>query len=374
MRLALCGNVFPADTPAAVCAALRGPVQELSALLREHGWPGEPGFGLYLAHRAAREFRRDPARMAKLRAALSRAGVAVWTANAFPFGGFHGTRVKEQAFQPDWRSTERLQFTLDVAEVLAEIAPGEGVRSVSTCPLGYGPDAVRSARTVEHLQRVQEAFVDLEARTGQRFVLAIEPEPDGGFERVTGLATWIAERLPDADRIGVCWDLCHSAVVGETAEDVLATLQETGVPVGKVQVSAALAVRGRFGPAAAARLAAFADDPYLHQVRGRDLEGRPRAWSDLPRLLARDPLPEVEDLRVHCHVPLHHDDYGDGLTPTPWRAALAAAVAAGIRDFEVETYTLPVLPEALRAEGMVATMAAEMRACGSALGLVDADS
>ena len=367
MRLALCGNVFPADTPAAVCAALRGPVSELALRLRDGGWQGQPGFGLYLPRRTALEFLRERPRVAKLRAALSKAGVSVWTANAFPIGGFHGDRVKDQAFLPDWRSTERLQYTLDVAELLAEVAPGAGTVSISTCPLGYGPDAVRSPRSVEHLRRVQAAFVELEARTGLRVVLAIEPEPDGGFERVSALAEWLAGHLPGADRIGVCWDLCHSAVVGESAAEALTALQQTGVPVGKVQVSAALAVRGALDAAAAARLAAFSGDPYLHQVRGRHEDGRPAAYSDLVRLLDSEPLPQLEDLRVHCHVPLHHDDFGDGLTATPWREALATVAASGISDFEVETYTLPVLPPPLRAAGMVATLAAEMLACRAVL-------
>lgn len=374
MRLALCGNVFPADTPAAVCAALRGPVRELTGRLRDGGWIADIGFGLYLPQRVACDFRRDQARVAKLRSAIADSGATVWTANAFPFGGFHDRLVKERAFLPDWRDPERLQYTLTVAELLVELAPAAGTMSVSTCPLGYGPDARRSRRSLEHLRRVEEGFAELEQRSGVRVILAIEPEPDGGFERIGELASWIAEQLPDAKHIGVCWDLCHSAVVGESAEDVLAALAETKVPVGKVQVSAAMAAPGPLDAELAAQLQGYTSDPYLHQVRARFADGRAAAYSDLPRLLAQDPLPEIEDLRVHCHVPIHTLELEPPLEPTPWRAALQAARNAGIGDFEVETYTLRVLPSELRRGGMVGTMVEEMLACAAELQLLDQDS
>lgn len=374
MRLALCGNAFPADTPAAVCAALRGPVRELTGRLREGGWTEDIGFGLYLPYRVAMDLRRDRARVDKLRSALAVSGAAVWTANAFPFGGFHDARVKERAFQPDWRDPERLQFTLAVAELLVGLAPEAGTVSVSTCPLGYGPEAVHSMESVEHLKRLQDGFRDLERQSGVKVLLAIEPEPDGGFERVDRLCAWLGEHLPDADRLGVCWDLCHSAVVGESPEDVLSALADSGVPLGKVQVSAALAATGPLDARLAAALEAFSEDPYLHQVRARDAAGEPMAYRDLPQLLAQDPLPPLEALRVHCHVPIHAEGLDRALRATDWRTPLAAAQAAGIEDFEVETYTLRVLPRALRRGGMVGTMVEEMLACAAATGLLDAQS
>ena len=41
-------------------------------------------------------------------------GAYVFTLNAFPLGPFHGTRVKERVYEPDWRTGERVSFTRDV--------------------------------------------------------------------------------------------------------------------------------------------------------------------------------------------------------------------------------------------------------------------
>ena len=45
----------------------------------------------------------------------------LYTVNAFPYGPFKGQVVKEQVYEPDWRSEERTQYTIDVADVLADV-------------------------------------------------------------------------------------------------------------------------------------------------------------------------------------------------------------------------------------------------------------
>lgn len=361
-RLALCGNVFPAESAAEALAALRGPALEWAHAVRAAGGPARPGFGLYLAASAAAEMRRQAAQRAELRAALAAAGLEAWTANAFPFGGFHGTRVKERAFLPDWTDPARLAFTQDVIEVLADVAPPAAALSISTCPLGYGAEARTHPAAREHLLRARD-FCDLwSQRRGAPVRLALEPEPDGAFERVAALAPFLSEleadRAPAARRLAVCWDLCHSAVVGEEPAAAWAALRAHGVSLGKIQVSAALCAPGRVTSAARARLAAFASDPYLHQARALDAQGAPRSWRDLPDFLADPQAESCVQLRVHCHVPVHHADFGDGLTGTPWRAVAAAARAQGL-DLELETYTLPVLPVSVRAGRSVPSILAQ---------------
>ncbi len=371
----MCGNVFPGDTPGAVFSVLEGPVREWAQRLRAAGHPGPIGFGLYLSASAAGPVARSEEKRGRLARSLSQAGVETWTANAFPFGGFHERRVKERAFLPDWRSRQRLAFSCRVSETLGHLLMPGDEASVSTCPLGYGPDARRSPRTVDHLRRMQDGLLSLEERTGVRVVLALEPEPDGAFERVDELAGWLAEQLgedaaPAERRIGVCWDLCHSAVVGEPVEQTAEVLEQTGVPLGKVQISAALQFEGGLDAVRERRLRRLAEDPYLHQVRGLLRDGRPFAAGDLVRLLDQPAvLEQIESARIHCHVPVHLEDFGDGLRGTSWREGLAAARAAGCRDYELETYTLPVLPESYGGRDQIGTMVDEMACCARALDL-----
>ncbi|KAA3604530.1 MAG: hypothetical protein DWQ01_22100 [Planctomycetota bacterium] len=376
-RLALCGNVFPAETAAAVFSALEGPIPAWVEGLRRRGYTGSLGLGLYFACDAARQFLHSDEKLARLSQDLCRLGLDVWTANAFPFGGFHGQRVKEKAFLPDWRSSERVAFTCSVARILAHLMMPDSVGSVSTCPLGYGPDARRSPAALNHLRTAQENLLLLEERTGVRLYLGLEPEPDGAFERIADLATWLREQLyPDVDpkdrRIGLCWDLCHSAVVGEGVEEAWQVVCETEVPIAKVQISSALQIQGPVDAAARQRLEELSGDAYFHQVRGNLADGRPCAFSDLPRFLEFPDHEVVEELRIHYHVPVHCQDYGDGFRATPWLQPMKFLQQAGIQDFELETYTLPVLPAAyLQGKGLVGTMVEESLVCGKHLGLLD---
>ncbi len=354
-------------------AAIRGPATEWSQALQASGLKPPFGFGLYLAANAARTFAMDYGARQELKSALQEAGLVCWTANAFPYGGFHDKVVKQAAFSPDWRTAERLRFTLDVAKVLLDVAPNDGSPvSISTCPLGYGQAAVDDPASIQHLQIVASAFTALSEASGRRLQLAIEPEPDGGFERVSELATWLNERFTaeQLQSLGVCWDLCHSAVVGEDTQIVLASLKSTGVPLAKIQISSALQLRQQLTPALSQRLSQLTQDAYLHQVRGVDGQGQAFAFADVPDFLATPAQHDGLDLRVHCHVPVCRSNFGDGMQGTEWKAAVELAQQAGYRDFELETYTLPGLPgEVLEGGSMVETMKSEMLACFSALQL-----
>lgn len=373
-RLALCGNVFPGDSIGGVLSVLDGPVREWADGLRERGWTAPLGFGLYLGNDAVSDLARYQDKQARLNKSLADNNLAVWTANAFPFGGFHNPRVKEAVFHPDWRQPERVSFTCRVAETLTRLLMPGASASVSTCPLGYGPDAGRAAVTVSNLRRAQEGLLHLEKRTGVKVVLAIEPEPDGCFERVKDLCAWLEEHVYEDTpleqrRLGVCWDLCHSAVVGEECSEVTTALTEHGIPLGKVQISSAIELSGGISVETVSELERLCGDPYLHQVRGFLRDGRPCSFSDLPKLLNnRAVVDEIESIRVHCHVPVHRTDVAGDLRATSWREALQAAWDFGCRDYELETYTLPILPaDFLATGGQVPTMIREMEACALAL-------
>jgi hypothetical protein len=405
-RLALCGNVFRMDCAQEAIDVLRlGALPELHQRLQGASQPQTVGFGLYLSAQAAAELCADERLRADWQQALAQSPWPIWTANAFPYGGFHARKVKQAAFLPDWTSPQRLHYTEQVTRLLADVcAPGERA-SVSTCPLGYGPTALQSDATLHHLTAMQKHLVELENETGVHITLAFEPEPDGAFERVDDLARWLQQNLPQHHHLGICWDLCHSAVVNETAAEVLAALDRYEIPCGKVQISAALIAQQPFTPELAQLLADLALDPWFHQVRGQTSGGTPLSWPDLPDFLdarsdsptnpgpsirASDPEAPPEptastldleappeptasasdQVRIHCHVPVHRREFLPGLSGTPWQVALQAALRAGIQDFELETYTLPVLPQSfLQEHGLVGTLFAEIQACFDLIGL-----
>jgi len=364
-HLTYCTNIHPGEGWAEVKRALADHVVAVKARVA----PDRPfGIGLRLSARAAREL-AAPSEMVALRRFLADHDLYVFTLNGFPYGAFHGTRVKDDVYRPDWLDDERLAYTDLLADLLAALLPAGVTGSISTVPgcfravAGGGPGepATRDAEVAmaRRLTRAAAHLDDVERRTGRRIVLALEPEP-ACFVETTAEAIAFCARLPK-ERIGVCLDACHAAVAYEDPAAVVAALAASGVMIGKAQLSSGLRV-GPVDAAARAALAGFADDVYLHQVVARRGDALVR-FVDLPDALADAGARAADEWRVHFHVPIFRRALGAFAGTQAWLAALLAehARAPIAPHLEVETYTWDVLPESFRGEPVDDAIARELR-------------
>jgi hypothetical protein len=80
------------------------------------------GLGLRLSGIAA-ETLVEPATLAASRTFSPTRDAYVFTINGFPYGPFHGVRVKEEVYQPDWSEPERCATPTGLADILAELLP-----------------------------------------------------------------------------------------------------------------------------------------------------------------------------------------------------------------------------------------------------------
>src|SRR5438128_7602594 len=137
--------------------------------VKERIAPNQPfGVSLRLAAESAQTLISNPAEREKLKKFLGDNDMYLYTVNAFPYGPFKGQIVKEKVYEPDWRSEERTQYTINVAEVLADVAPEGTTPSIQTAPLGFkprvtGPEGVEAF--TEHLLRVASNCVGVHDRT-----------------------------------------------------------------------------------------------------------------------------------------------------------------------------------------------------------------
>jgi sugar phosphate isomerase/epimerase len=328
LHLTYCTNIHPAVGWDAVLESLRAHAPALKARLS----PGAPfGIGLRLSGAESSELLQGT-RLAEFKAWLDREGLYVFTINGFPHGTFHGAPVKADVHAPDWRSQERVAYTLRLVEILDALLPDGVDGTISTNPLSYAPwlDDGGWALATRNIVRVGDEL------RGTRIALAIEPEADGALATVDELIRW----WPDELNATVCFDACHSAVAYEEPDAALDALDAAGIRVGKAQLSAALTVPGD----AHDQLRAFADPIYLHQVTER---GSLRTWPDLPEALSAD---GSEEWRVHFHVPIFVERYGAlESTQDHLRRCIERVETAHL---EIETYTWDVLPADLKASSV----------------------
>src|SRR2546421_5258780 len=130
LHLAYCTNVHRGENWAETFAALERhvlPVRRRVAAGRSYA------IGLRLGQRAAAELAQRDTLLAFQRW-LAQHDCYVFTVNGFPYGSFHGTRVKEQGYAPDWSTPERVAYTVLLFELIAELVPSGMAGSVSTVP------------------------------------------------------------------------------------------------------------------------------------------------------------------------------------------------------------------------------------------------
>jgi sugar phosphate isomerase/epimerase len=351
-------------------------------------WAGNKRFGvsLRLSAKSAETLANSKADRDKLRKFLDDQNMYLYTVNAFVYGHFKGDVVKEQVYEPDWRSEERTRYTMNVASVVADIAPADVFPSIQTSPLGFkprvtGPDVVQSY--TDNVLRVTKHLIELEAKTGVTVTLGLEPEPYCFLETTDETVDYFtnhlysgvsAEKLAKMSglpiseaiaalrkHVGIVYDICHLAVEYEDITQSLQKLVDAGVPIVKLQEAAALHIPEVTQPIVDT-LKRYAKTIYLTQTiekrNGKftkylNLEDAFAAWE-------KDPGPR--EWRTHIHVPVFLDDLGQFRTT---RFAIADALKFHkkkplSRHLEVETYTWDMLPDSLKTGDIVEYVCREL--------------
>ena len=148
-HLTYCTNIHPGETWAEVRANLERHVVRVKAAVA----PDKPfGVGLRLSAVAAAAL-AGTQELERFRSFLHDHGLYVFTINGFPYGPFHGTRVKEDVYLPDWLDDARLLYTDQLAELLAALLPDGLEGTVSTVP-GAFKARVRGAADEERMTEV----------------------------------------------------------------------------------------------------------------------------------------------------------------------------------------------------------------------------
>lgn len=316
---------------------------------------------------------------AKLLDLLDSSQLDVVSINAFPIRDFHAPRVKEQVYSPPWTDGGRALYSLKIAKLMTHFMARKGIdRKVAPISVPSGvftglyPDSDEVRTQAAHfITECVRELLRLERLTGRTVQLGFEPEPFTTGERISEFLDYFKTILNEArskypSQLGVTrekaeeiarrfvtvnLDLCHQAVEYEDNVADLKLLQNAGITLSGLHISAALKVSEPAKNADAfAQLKALDEPRYLHQVIALTRDGQFARFEDLPHLwdarkLKGKTLEDFAELRCHFHVPLFAELSG-ALTTT--RDAVAPAVAHALKEnltnnFIAETYTWNVL-------------------------------
>ena len=383
LHLAYCTNIHRGESWPETFAAL----STHTLAVRDRVCPNRPfAIGLRLSERAAADL-ADPETLRQFQRWLDKNAAYVFTINGFPYGQFHGTRVKEQVYAPDWTTPARLAYTNRLFDLLAQLLPPGLSGSVSTLPGSFKEFITTREQMTEihqNLFRCVEHIARLSERSGRDLHLGLEPEPLGLWENSAETIAFFHQLRDEhphdprlARHLGVNYDTCHFALQFEEPAAALAAFRAADIRISKLHLSSALKTRPT--PDALNALKKFADDIYLHQVIIRDATGTLTRHRDLPDALTQpstlNPQPSssslhhssfilhpLEEWRIHFHVPLHAPAASPFANTNDHLLGVLDQLAANpplCTHLEMETYTWEVLPPELKSRDVVEQLVAE---------------
>ncbi len=410
MKVGYCTNVHAGTSLDAVTQnLLTHSVQVRKELLRSSCGASESlPVGLWLSNQAALEL--DDTQLRRWADWLAENHLLPYTFNGFPYSDFHQPVVKHDVYLPTWAEQSRLDYTVKLASILDCILPANELGTISTLPLGWpqGNETVGLTGTretgaesllVASAKNLKQLAVELDRilQTSSRLIqVGIEPEPGCVLDSADDIVNFFQQYLfdgQDVDRvrrhIGVCHDVCHSAVMFESQQTAIEAYHKAGICVCKVQVSSAIegVLDGTQDEQVWKELQGFAEPKYLHQTSMRDSESNSiEFFEDLHLAIEHksgNPATEPSirlfcgQVRVHFHVPIFMEKLGVLNTTQKQITECLTAIRqsssgdgqeAVMPHFEVETYAWNVLPKQYHCPSLADGIAAEIKWFNELLG------
>ena len=196
---------------------------------------------------------QDPAARAQLAETLADNGMFLFTVNGFPIRDFHAPRVKEDVYLPSWHEAPRADYTIGIAQILAELLPDDvsygSISSLTGCFQPTGDDKARHETMARETARVVVALATLADTSGREISLGLEPEPFTTAETTPEFIAYFNDHLlphailalvdtgrnqSDAEtlarrHLGINLDLCHQAVEFEDCTESVKALEAAGM-------------------------------------------------------------------------------------------------------------------------------------------------
>jgi len=363
-NISYCSNVHPGETFEELMDQTLPCVGQVRALRGLESM----GAGLWLANQVVSELLAEKAKMQAFLNCLRDHKIDLFTLNGFPYGQFHQAQIKEKVYYPDWSDPFRLNYTLNLARILAQCLPEDCKQgTISTLPLGMGEKWSNELhhRAIDQLCDLAKELHELETGTGQRIMVCLEMEPGCVLESTDQIIDFFTMDVPETaqrkkidpeiinNHLGICFDICHQAVMFEDPFESIRRIQAADIKIGKIQISSALEMTQPGHHSAAESLECFDEPRYLHQVRTRLPGDRVIGAQDLNLVLNDIDFPRENPWRIHFHIPVQAGKIeGFGLATTQTSIARVLDYCNFNPEFrphlEVETYTWDVLPGAMR--------------------------
>ena len=374
--LGYCSNMHPGNTWNEIFHSLKTHTPSIKNSISPNNLYG---IGLRLSFESSQELLKEH-NMKEFQTWLSDNDCYVYTINGFVYGDFYNSPIKEKVYEPNWNEASRVSYTKNLIEILRLLSPQNSETGISVSPIAYKfhKDSLKDKselykKSCIALAELSHSLHQIDIQEQKDIHIDIEPEPDCCLEVTEDVVDFFQNHLwkkgknylvthygySDDDAINIlkrhiciCYDVCHFAVKFEKQQYALEKIHESGIRIGKIQISSALKLTLDQNEEPIKNLLAFDEPLYLHQtsIFSGQILNTYTDLNELPTSFNQFPV----ELRTHYHVPVFLDHYGalsstqdEILDVLKW--LLNNPITSHL---EIETYTWSILPETLKLDSI----------------------
>lgn len=371
--LTYCSNIFKERNLATLIFKLN----EYALYLRNYFKCKYIGLGLCMSNSLINKIRTH-VQLTYLKKWINKHNLYLASLNAFVYKPFHTTKIKEFIYYPDWSTKARVIYTKKNIYFLNNVITKIKNASISTSPLTFKSWVIDRNKKYFYFKasvnmlNIVNLLINIYNDNKNYIHLDVEPEPRCLLESFDDFLYFFIQWLkPNSgyylesayvkkkDRylkkyINLCYDICHFSVDYYNHTNIIKSILDNKIKIGKIQISSALEVNvtDKNKKIIINELFFLRKSKFLHQntlvtsnkiIKSIDIDFN-KYYHD------------GDKIRIHCHMPVHLAAYKRTLKTTNSESKsvlLAILNNIKVKHIEIETYTYDILLKKKKFESML---------------------
>ncbi len=329
------------------------------------------GIGLCLSNKLVNEILNEN-KLNYFKIWLKKNNLYVSSINGFVYKTFHKKKIKSNIYYPDWTNKNRVFYTKKIITMLLKLNVNINDYSISTMPISFKKWILNKNKKYIYFKsslniiNILKYLMYVYKKYKKKIHLDIEPEPACLIESFNDFLFFFNNWLKPTFKINIsdkiffisfshlyrhinlCYDICHFSVNFEDHNNIINTLKNNKIRIGKIQVSAALEFfSSKINITAILKSLNFLKkSQFLHQ-NTLFLEKNKRIFKYIDIFNIFNNIPLNSYIRIHCHVPLYLNFYNNKNLKTTSKETITVLInilkKIKVKHIEIETYTYDML-------------------------------
>lgn len=264
---------------------------------------------------------------------IKKNNVYIFLINGFVYKTFHQKKIKENIYLPDWTSSKRVNYTINLINILNKLMTNRCNGGISTLPISFKlwikfkNNIYIFLKSAKYFSKITKILMILNKKQNKIIYLDIEPEPRCTIETINEFIiffeNWFIPTLrkylktKNSEKFGykhirLCYDICHFSVNFENHKNIINILNKTKIKIGRIQISSALKFKNNkvnnLNKSYIKILKTLNCSPFLHQTTEK-FGDKIIKHMDFKHIIKDLDKKLLSKFKIHFHVPVYIKEY-----------------------------------------------------------------